>query len=75
MAPGGTEDENIDFQQSCHTAWRSAMWARKSQPNPLSGGKGRQALGWVATSTRPPTPSGSATAVAAPASPPRRGFS
>ena len=37
-------------------------------------GKDRRALGWVVVSMRRPTPSGGATAVAPPDTPPKRGF-
>ena len=53
----------------------AARTDENSGESPLGRGEGRPALGWVVDSKRRPTPSGFATAVAAPATPPWRGFS
>jgi hypothetical protein len=64
-----TKRTNDDFQVALQTT-----------PVPLRGtspsrrGKGCRALGWVVVSNRRPTPSGCATAVAAPATPPKEGI-
>jgi hypothetical protein len=42
------------FHRSCHTARRGVMSVRNRPESPLGRGKGRQALGWVVTSTQPP---------------------